>query len=195
MNAPLNPDDPQFQPEEQIEPDVPPVPGWKQAFRQAWNRAKHGQKSESGAQQLKTQDRTRAALLLVGSVVVLLMLFLGLFSTLRHAGQAFPLRRFVRSSIQAGESPLGTIADVPVVFRTPHVSGPVAKAPEDGTDRPVLGLVSRSTKKGFGKVRSMISKSIFKGVPALLFGAGSLLLLRAQTGSNRAAAQPWICPR
>lgn len=91
---------------------------WQQILKRIWERAKNGRTTgQSSSLQLKTQDRTRAAVALAASVVVAVILFIGLASSGRG-----PVTRtqpnLGRPPQQAAVGTQGSIA--PLINATPE---------------------------------------------------------------------------
>lgn len=73
------------------EPEVPNPPGWRKIFRQAFDKARREQRVMKKSD--KGRDQSRSLFLLAGAAIVLLLLFLGVFSSPNAARKSGAVRR------------------------------------------------------------------------------------------------------
>ena len=97
--------------EEVGEPDATegkPDFGWREIIRQAFVKARQSQQPANSQSELR-KDKTKAMLVLGGSAVLMLLLFLGFFSSPQRAKKAEAGRRQGAPDLGAGRRPVRRI--------------------------------------------------------------------------------------
>ena len=132
------------------EPDVRTRPGWREIFRQAFDKARREQRVTNRRD--LGRDRSRSLFLLAGAVIAVLLLFLGVFSSSNNAKKATDGRRpgtpDLGRRVTPGQQSTGQTGSVTPLLSA-QTGQPEAQGSQDVTPEDV-GRTARPTQPSIG---------------------------------------------
>src|SRR6266853_2428902 len=132
------------------ETEVPSRPGWRDIFRQAFDKARREQRPTNRRE--LGRDRSRSLFLLAGAAIAVLLLFLGVFSSSNNAKKATDVRRpgtpDLGRRVTLGQQSTGQTGSVTPLLNA-QTGQPEAQGSQDVTAEDV-GRTARPTQPSIG---------------------------------------------